>query len=164
MMDGLSKFEETIGKPRTEWSKADWRMVAHELAGEQATKSTKGRPKLTEAQKQNRDFHIQAAEFWRDQAIEMESVPDGDIDKLVELRSTPLVDGNVGRVTSRKAKLDQFTATKLVIVETVNRLDNSPDLSEKDKKQVGKIRANKVKASQTLARAIQSMQKNKREK
>ena len=53
MMDGLTKFEETIGKPRTKWSKADWRMVAHELAG---VKATKGRPKLTEAQKQNRDF------------------------------------------------------------------------------------------------------------
>jgi len=160
-MDGLAKFEETLNKPRAKWSKADWRMVAHELAG---VKATKGRPKLTEAQKQNRDFHIQAAEFWRDQAIEMESVPDGDIDKLVELKSTPLVDGNVGMVINRKAKLDQFTATKLVIVETVNRLDNTPDLSEKDKKQVRKIRTYKVKASETLARAIQSMQKNKREK
>jgi len=161
MLDGLTKFEQRLNKTRTKWIKADWRMVAHELAG---VKATKGRPKLTEAQKQNRDFHIQAAEFWRDQAIEMESVPDGDIDKLVELRSTLLVDGNVGMEISRKVKLDQFTATKLVIVETVNRLDNTPDLGEKDKKQVRKIRANKVKASKTLARAIQSMQKNKREK
>lgn len=160
-MDGLTKFEERLYKPRTRWSKADWRMVAHELAG---VKATKGRPKLTEAQKQNRDFHIQAAEFWRDQAIEMESVPDGDIDKLVELRSTPLVEGNVGMVIGRKVKLSQSTATNMVIVETVNRLDNTPDLGEKDKKQVRKIRANKVKASENLAREIQSMQKNKREK
>ena len=161
MMDGLTKFEETIGKPRTKWSKADWRMVAHELAG---VKATKGRPKLTEAQKQNRDFHIQAAEFWRDQAIEMESVPDGDIDKLVELRSTPLVDGNVGMVIKRKDKLNPHAATKMVIVETINRLDNTPDLSKKDKEQVKKIRANKDKATETLAREIQAMNKNRRDK
>lgn len=160
-MDALTKFEQEFGKPRTKWSKADWRMVAHELAG---VKATKGRPKLTEAQKQNRDFHIQAAEFWRDQAIEMESVPDGDIDKLVELRNTPLVDGNVGMVINRKAKLDPFTATKMVIVETINRLDNTPDLGKKDKEQVSKIRANKHKATETLVREIQAMKKNRRGK
>jgi len=163
MMDGLTKFEETIGKPRTKWSKADWRMVAHELAGVRP-KAARGRPKLTEAQKQNRDFHIQAAEFWRDQAIEMESVPDGDIDKLVELRRTPLVDGNVGMVINRKDKLNPHAATKMVIVETINRLDNTPDLSKKDKEQVDKIRANKDKATETLTRAIQAMKKNRREK
>ncbi len=160
-MDGLTKFEETLGKPRTKWSKANWRMVAHELAG---VKVTKGRPKLTEAQKQNRDFHIQAAEFWRDQTIEMESVPDGDIDKLVELRSTPLVDGNVGMVINRKEKVALHAATKMVILETINRIDNTPDLGKKDKEKVTKIRANKDKATETLAREIQAMKKNRREK
>jgi hypothetical protein len=161
MMDGLSKFEKALDKPRNKWSKADWRMVANELAGVGATK---GRPKLTEAQKKNRDFHIQAAEFWRDQAIEMESVQDGDIDKLVELRNTPLVDGDVSMAITRKVKLDQFTATKMVIIETINRLDDTPDLSEKDKKQISKVRANKDKATATLVREIQVAKKNRREK
>ena len=160
-MDGLRKFEETIGKPRTKWSKSEWRMVAHELAG---VKATKGRPKLTEAQKQNRDFHIQAAEFWRDQAIEMVSLPDGDIDKLVELRSTPLVDSNVGMVINRKDKIDLNAATKMVIVETINRLDDTPDLGKKEKEKVIKIRANKDKATETLMREIQAIKKNRRKK
>lgn len=160
-MDGLSKFEKELDKPRKKWSKAQWRMVALELAGVEATK---GRPKLTEAQKENRDFHIQAAEFWRDQAIEIESVPDGDIDKLVELRNTPVVDGTVSMVIARRAKLDQFTATKLVIIETIKRLDNMPDLVEKDKKQLRKIRSNKDKATAALVREIQVVKKNRREK
>ena len=148
-MDGLSKFEETIGKPRTKWGKTEWRMVAHELAG---VKATKGRPKLTEAQKQNRDFHIQAAEFWRDQAIEMVSVPDGDIDKLVELRSTPLVDGNVGMVINRKDKLDLNAATQVVLLEAVKRDGGRPKNF--------KVR----KRTEALVREIQAMKKNRREK
>ena len=161
MIDGLTKFEETMGKPRTKWNKTDWRMVAHELAG---VKAAKGRPPLTEAQKQNRDFHIQAAEFWRGQAVEMESVPDGDIDKLIELKSTPLVDGVVGMVIHRKTKLDLNTATKEVVIETINRLNNTPGLSKKDKEKVRKIQADKIKATETLVRKIQAMKKNKREK
>lgn len=148
-MDGLTKFEERLNKPRTKWSKPEWRMVAHELAG---VKATKGRPKLTEAQKQNRDFHIQAAEFWRDQATEMESVPDGDIDKLVELRSTPLVDGNVGMVINRKDKLDPNAATQAVLLEAVRRNGGRPK------------NFNALKRTQTLIREIQVMKKNRREK
>jgi len=29
MKDGLTKFELQLKKPRTKWSKADWRNVAH---------------------------------------------------------------------------------------------------------------------------------------
>jgi hypothetical protein len=149
MMDGLTKFEETMGKPRTKWSKADWRMVAHELAG---VKARKGRPKLTDEQKKNRDFHIQAAEFWRDQAVEMESVPDGDIDKLVELRNTPLVDGMVGMVINRKDKLNPHAATQVVLLEAVERDGGRPK------------NFNALKRTQTLAREIQAMNKNRRDK
>lgn len=156
MIDGLTKFEENFNKPRTKWSKAEWRMVAHELAG---VKPTKGRPPLTEAQKENRHFHIQAAEFWRDQAIEMESVPDGDIDRLVELRSTPLFDGVVGMVINRKDKRNQKSATRALLVQTLTRLDSTPDLDEKDKKQVRKIQAKIDKTTETLMREIQAIKK-----
>jgi hypothetical protein len=52
----------------------------------------------------------------------------------------------------------------MVILETINRIDNTPDLSKKDKEKVNKIRANKDKATETLAREIQAMKKNRREK
>ena len=94
----------------------------------------------------------------------MVSLPDGDIDKLVELRSTPLVDSNVGMVINRKDKIDLNAATKMVIVETINRLDDTPDLGKKEKEKVIKIRANKDKATETLMREIQAIKKNRRKK
>ena len=163
MMDGLSKFETRLNKPRTKWSKPEWRMVAHELAGVHPTE-TRGRKTKTDAQKYESEQNLRAAEFWRDQAIEMESVLAGDIDKLVELKSTPLVDGVVRMLIKRKNKRGLYAATNTVIGETVNRLDNTPDLSEKDKEQVNKIRKNKDKAADALIRAIQVMKKNRREK
>jgi hypothetical protein len=147
MKDGLTKFEEKFDKPRTKWSKAEWRMVAHELARVQPTE-TRGRKTKTDKQKEQSEINLRAAEFWRDEAIEMESVFDGD----------------VGTVQNRKFKLRQNTATKMVIVETINRLVSTPNLSQKDKKQVRKIRMNKDKATDALARAIQVKQKNRREK
>jgi hypothetical protein len=43
--DGLTPFETTLGKPRAQWSKADWRMVAKDLAGIPApAKAKRGRP------------------------------------------------------------------------------------------------------------------------
>jgi hypothetical protein len=43
--DGLTPFETKLGKPRTKWSKADWRTVAKDLAGIPApAKAKRGRP------------------------------------------------------------------------------------------------------------------------
>jgi hypothetical protein len=133
MMDGLTKFEESIEKPRTKWSKADWRMVAHELAG---VKATKGRPKLTEAQKYESEQNLLAAEFWRDQATETRSVFEGD----------------VGTVQNRKTKLRKNTATKEVLREAYERNGPKP------------LDGNLGKKADALTRAIQVMKKNRREK
>jgi hypothetical protein len=162
-MDALTKFEQEFGKPRSKWSKAEWRRAALALASIPPDE-TRGRPKKTGTQKYESEQTLRAAEFWRDQAIEMESVPDGDVDKLVELRGTPLVDGVVGMVINRKDKLNQNTATKALIVETLTRVDSTPNLDEKDKKQVRKIRAQTGRRVDALVRAIQMMQKNRREK
>jgi len=134
-MDGLTKFEERLNKPRTKWSKADWRMVAHELAGVHP-KETRGRPTLTDGQKYESKQNLLAAEFWRDQAIETRSVFDGD----------------VGTVQNRKTKLRQNTATKEVMREAYER--NGPKPLDGDL----------VKKADALVRAIQVMQKNRREK
>lgn len=133
MTDGLTKFEKELNKPRAKWSKADWRKVAHDLAG---VKPTKGRPTLSDEEKKAKEQNIRAAEFWRDQAIETESVPDGYI----------------GIVINRKTKLNHNTATKVVLVEALARNDV-------------KVRGDKlVKKADALVREIQVMQKNRREK
>ena len=136
MMDGLSKFEKVLDKPRNKWSKADWRMVAYELAEVEATKVTKGRPKLTGKQRYESEQNLRAAEFWRDQATETRSVFDGD----------------VGTVQNRKTKLRQNTATKEVVREAYER--NGPKPLDGDL----------VKKANALERAIQVMKKNSREK
>ena len=149
-MDALSKFEADIGKPRSKWSKADWRMVAHKLAGVQLTK---GRPTLSDEQKYESEQNLRAAEFWRDQAIEMESVLDGDVGKVTDLRKIPLVDGDVGMVINRKDKLRQNTATKELVREAHQRKGVELRGDKLDKK------------AYALTRAIQLMkQKNRREK
>ena len=135
-MDGLTKYEERLGKPRTEWSKADWRLVAHELAGVPTVKATKGRPRLTDELKYEAEQKLRAAEYWRDQATEMTSVFDGD----------------VGTVQNRKTKLPLKTALKEVVREAYNR--NGTSLRD------GPL----VKKASALGRKIQVMQKNKREK
>lgn len=163
MKDGLTKFEEQLKKPRTKWSKADWRNVAHELAGIKHTQRVGRKPK-TPKQIYESEQNLLAAEFWRDQAAEIFSVPDGDRDKLAELRNTPLVDGVVGIAINRKTALNQRHATKKVIEETLARLEITPDLIESDKKQVKKIRGDEVKAADALLRKIQVIQKNRREK
>jgi hypothetical protein len=142
-----SKFEIELDKPRTKWNKAEWRMVALKLAGVKHIE-TRGRKTKTDGQKMELEQNLRVAEFWRDQGVEMESVFDGD----------------VGTVQNRKFKLWQNTATKMLIVDTINRLDNTPDLSEKEKEQLQKIRDNKNKATAALTRAIQVMHKNRREK
>jgi hypothetical protein len=136
MMDGLSKFEKELDKPRNKWSKAQWRMVALELAGVEATKVSKGRPKLTDKQKYESEQNFRAAEFWRDQATETRSV----------------VDGYVGTVQNRKTKLRQNTATKEVVREAYERNGPKP------------LDGELVKKAGALERAIQVMQKNSREK
>jgi hypothetical protein len=136
MMDGLTKYEECIGKPRAKWSKADWRLVAHELAGVPAKKVTKGRPRLTDKQKYEAEQNLRAAEFWREQATQMRSV----------------LDGNVGTVQNRKTKLKLNAATKEVVLDAYNR--------DGQKLRDGEL----VKKAAALGRAIQVMQKNRREK
>ena len=136
MMDGLSKFEKVLDKPRNKWSKAEWRMVAHELAGVEAAKVIKGRPKLTNKQTYESEQNLRAAEFWRDQATETRSV----------------VDGDVGTVQNRKTKLRQNTATKEVVREAYER--NGPKPLDGDL----------MKKAGALERAIQVMKKNSREK
>lgn len=151
MMDGLSKFETRLNKQRTKWSKPEWRMVAHELAGVHPTE-TRGRKTKTEDQKYESEQNLRAAEFWRDRAIEMESVPDGDVDKVTDLRKIPLVDGDVGMVINRKTKLRQNTATKEVVKEAHERKGVE-------------LRGRKlVKKNDALVRKIQVIQKNRREK
>ena len=135
-MDGLSKFEKVLDKTRNKWSKADWCRVAHELAGVEATKVTKGRPKLTDKQKYESEQNLRAAEFWRDQATETRSV----------------VDGDVSTVQNRKSKLRQNTATKDVVREAYER--NGPKPLDGDL----------VKKAKALERKIQVMKKNNREK
>lgn len=144
-MDGLTKFEETLGKPRTKWSKANWRMVAHELAGVQP--ETRGRPKLTDEQKKESEQNLQAAEFWRDQATETRS----------------LFEGDVGTVQKRKSKLRQNTATKEVVREAAPWKVNKKDWLSYQKG--AELRGDKLeKKADALVRAIQEMQKNRREK
>jgi hypothetical protein len=99
-------------------------------------KATKGRPKLTKEQKYESEQNLRAAEFWRDQAIETRSVFDGD----------------VGTVQNRKTKLRQNTATKEVVLDAYER--NGPKPLDGDL----------VKKADALVRAIQVMQKNRREK
>jgi hypothetical protein len=133
MMDGLTKFEDDLGKPRTKWSKAQWRIVAHELAG---VKPTKGRPPLSDDEKKNKEFHIQAAEFWRDQNIGMDSKFDGD----------------VGTVQKRLRPLTQKESTKAVLRDSLTHNKETLRPDKLDKK------------TDALVRKIQVMQKNKREK
>lgn len=135
MMDGLTKFEKKLNKPRTKWSKADWRMVAHELAEVPPTE-TRGRKTKTNDQKYESEQNLLAAEFWRDQATGTRSVFDGD----------------VGTVQDRKTKRRQNTATKEVVREAYERSGPKP------------LDGDLVKKAGALARAIQVMQKNRREK
>ena len=145
-MDGLSKFEESIGKPRTKWSKADWRMVAHELAGVHP-KETRGRPTLTDEQKYQSEQNLLAAEFWRDQTTETRSVFDGD----------------VGTIQNRKTKLSQKTATKEV-VRVASQWNVAKEAFMAYRKGV-ELREDKLeKKADALVREIQVMQKNRREK
>jgi hypothetical protein len=163
MKDGLTKFELQLKKPRTKWSKADWRNVAHKLAGIKHTQSAGRKPKTPE-QIYESEQALLAAEFWRDQAIEMFSVADGDRDKLAEYWNTPLDDGVVGIAINRKTTLNKEDATKKVLDEMLARLDEMPDLTENDKKQVKKIGGNKANAAAALVRKIQGIRKNRREK
>jgi hypothetical protein len=114
---------------------ADWRMVAHELAGVQPS-ATRGRKTKTDKQKEESEQNLRAAEFWRDQAIETRSVFEGD----------------VGTVQLRKSKLRKNTATKEVLREAYER--NGPKPRDGDL----------AKKADALTRAIQVMQKNRREK
>jgi hypothetical protein len=146
MMDGLSKFEESIGKPRTKWSKADWQMVAHELAGVRP-KEARGRPRLTDEQKNASEQNLLAAEFWRDETTEKRSVFDGD----------------VGTIQNRKTKLRQNTATKEVVrVASQLNVDKEAFMAYR---KGGELREGKLeKKADALVRAIQVMKKNRREK
>jgi hypothetical protein len=115
MMDGLTKFEDDLGKPRIKWSKAQWRMVAHELAG---VKPTKGRPPMSDDEKKNKELYIQAAEFWRDQNIETESKFDGD----------------VGTVQKRLRPLTQKESTKAVLRDCLSQNKETLRPDKLDKK------------------------------
>lgn len=147
MTDGLTKYEETLGKPRVKWTKADWRMVAHKLAGVDPTE-TRGRKRKTDGQKYETEQRLRAAEFWRDQAIETTSVFDGD----------------VGTVKNRDSKVRQNIATRSVVREAVQRdEDKKARLAyQKPAKILGG--AFLMKKTRALTRAIQLMQKNRREK
>ncbi len=114
-MDGLTKFEDDLGKPRIKWSKAQWRMVAHELAG---VKPTKGRPPMSDDEKKNKELYIQAAEFWRDQNIETESKFDGD----------------VGTVQKRLRPLTQKESTKAVLRDCLSQNKETLRPDKLDKK------------------------------
>jgi hypothetical protein len=146
MMDGLSKFEETIGKPRTKWSKTEWRNVALKLAGVHPTE-TRGRKTKPEDQKYDSEQNLQAAEFWREQATETRSVFDGD----------------VGTVQTRKTKLRQNTATKEVVREAAQwNVDKEAFMAYR---KGGELRGDKLeKKANALIREIQVIQKNRREK
>lgn len=163
MKDGLTKFELQLKKPRTKWSKTDWRNVAHKLAGMKHTRSVGRKPKTPE-QIYESEQALLAALFWREQAIEMFSVADGDRDKQAEHWNDPLDDGVVGIAINRKTALNKKDATKKVLDEMLARLKKTPDLTENDKKQVKKIGGNKNKAAAALVRKIQGIRKNRREK
>jgi hypothetical protein len=147
MTDELTKYEEALGKPRVKWTKADWRMVAHKLAGVDPTE-TRGRKRKTDGQKYETEQRLRVAEFWRDQAIETESVFNGD----------------VGTVKNRKSNVTQKIATKLVVRDAVPW--------DEDKKawlayqKPAKILGGRLltKKTDALIRAIQLEQKKRREK
>jgi hypothetical protein len=133
MKDGLTKFEEKFDKPRTKWSKAEWRMVALELAGLQPTE-TRGRKTKTDDQKYESEQNLRAAEFWRDQNIETTFVSDGD----------------VYTVKKRPRHLTQREATEAVVKEALAR-------------KVVELRGDKLsKKTDSLLRSIQVSRKNRR--
>ena len=135
MKDALIQFEEKFHKPRTRWSKAEWRMVAHELAGVKPIE-TRGRKTKNAEQVDESNQNLLAAEFWRDQNTETTSVSDGD----------------VGKVKKRPRQLTQREATEAVFREALAR--NGVEL-----------RGDKLsKKTDLLVRSIQVLQKNRREK
>ena len=134
-MDGLTKFEIALGKLRIQWSKAEWRRVAHELAGLK-TSETRGRKTKTAGQVNDSKQNLLAAEFWRDQNIDLASVFDGD----------------VGTVQKRLRPLTQREATKALLTEAL--LARTEVTLRGDKL---------VKKTNAVVREIQVMQKNRRE-
>lgn len=103
-MDGLTKFEKEFDKPRTKWSKADWRKVAHDLAGVEPVR-TEGRKTKTDKQKYESEQNLLAAQFWRDQNVE----------------TTSVFDGEVGTVQKRSRRLTKKEATEAVLNQALTR-------------------------------------------
>jgi len=134
-MDKLSKFEKRFGKLRAKWSKSEWRNAALELA-EISPQETRGRKKKSESEKYEKDQNLKAAEFWRDQNIEMKSI----------------FDGAVGNVQKRRIPIKRNSATKEVLLDAIIR--DGSTIKEVDVE----------KKTKALSREIQVMQKKKREK
>ncbi len=141
MNDKLSKYEKQFGKVRTEWSKAEWRKVAYQLAGI-VIPETRGRKTLSDKEKYEKEQNLRAAEFWRDQEINLNSV----------------IDGDAWKVEKRTSKIPQRTATKKVIHESIRRQKEIEADGESLKPR------ELDKKTDALVRKIQISQKNRREK
>jgi hypothetical protein len=109
-MDNLTRYEQAFGVPREKWSKAQWKVVAHSLAGIEMVE-TRGRKKLTNDQILARDQNLRIANFWIEQARETESI--GEIDGVYAVRS-------------RRRKLTAKEAAGVILKEQIAREGVAP--------------------------------------
>ena len=135
--DRLTPFENNLCKPRAQWSKAEWRAVAMQLASVVPT-SKRGRPALTDEQRRAKTENLLVAEFWRDQEREFQTKPDGS-------------------VIPRTRKLTKREATTVIVRDAVDRHNNqNPSLS----KSVSTKPLVISKKTAVLIRDIQTIKKN----
>jgi len=116
MMLFIELYEAVYGQPRNDWSKAQWREVAEQLAdGVCPTPKKRGRRKLSDLEKDN----IPALSFWANQEKERALREDGeDITIEESVRRIVLQAAEREKSKNPNAKADQKLSSAVRQVRT----------------------------------------------